>query len=403
MVVWSISQEAIMLANYYDALNSRIRNLRDPSQAQDAATKNCVDVQVSNEASARILGDSALQNKINANFQKTLRVPESNVDEIPSVSNRGGKVLAFNDLGKPIAVLPQSGSASDVLIQLAASNGSKLVGWNDTTVGDIMDRIVESPQMKYDILFVYGQSNALGQAGTAGDTSEWPTIMEGNLMWDRNSLTVVPTTQQLYSTGTGDNHSTGHAWGEFINEYLRLRPNRKMILMMGAVGATSIAQLSKGAGTDYYERAIAGVNNLKAYMSANNMPIGDTYGMIHHGETDMSLGTSYLNYRDPLLTLIDNLASDIQFKQLGICLVGCPSTRPSYRYDSIQLAQRSVVTLRPNIFLAFEGCGKFSTADNTMTTEGTHYTSVDIILWVTLLQINLLIQLHMMVLEYNNH
>jgi hypothetical protein len=27
------------LANYYDALNNRIRNLRDPSQAQDAATK----------------------------------------------------------------------------------------------------------------------------------------------------------------------------------------------------------------------------------------------------------------------------------------------------------------------------------------------------------------------------
>lgn len=28
------------LANYYDALNNRIRNLRDPSQDQDAATKN---------------------------------------------------------------------------------------------------------------------------------------------------------------------------------------------------------------------------------------------------------------------------------------------------------------------------------------------------------------------------
>ncbi len=27
------------IANYYDALNNRIRNLRDPSQAQDAATK----------------------------------------------------------------------------------------------------------------------------------------------------------------------------------------------------------------------------------------------------------------------------------------------------------------------------------------------------------------------------
>ncbi len=32
------------LANYYDALNNRIRNLRDPSQAQDAATKGMLTI-----------------------------------------------------------------------------------------------------------------------------------------------------------------------------------------------------------------------------------------------------------------------------------------------------------------------------------------------------------------------
>ncbi|RNP63374.1 phage tail protein, partial [Klebsiella pneumoniae] len=32
-----------IFANYYDALNNRIRNLRDPSLAQDAATKSYVD------------------------------------------------------------------------------------------------------------------------------------------------------------------------------------------------------------------------------------------------------------------------------------------------------------------------------------------------------------------------
>lgn len=39
------------LANYYDALNNRIRNLRDPSQAQDAATKNYVDNGISGSIS----------------------------------------------------------------------------------------------------------------------------------------------------------------------------------------------------------------------------------------------------------------------------------------------------------------------------------------------------------------
>lgn len=367
-----------LLGGPFDAENYRISNLGNPASDHDAANKAYVDdvtaAQVDAEAAARKSADNSLQIQIASNLQRTLRVPESVVDEIPGVSSRGGKVLAFNDLGKPIAVLPQSGSASDVLIQLAASSGSNLVGWNDSTVGEILDRMVDSTAMAYDILYVFGQSNALGQAGTAGSTTEWPEIMDGNLMWDRNALTVVPTTQQLYSTGTGDNHSTGHAWGAFINEYLRLRPNRKMILMMGAIGATSIAQLSKGAGTGYYEKSVEGVENLKSYLTANNMPVGDVYGMIHHGETDMTLGTTFLNYRGQFLTLTDNLATDIGFKQLGICLVGCPSTRPSYRYDSIQLAQRSVVTLRPNVFLAFEGCGKFSTADNTMTAEGTHYT-----------------------------
>lgn len=43
------------LANYYDALNNRIRNLRDPSQAQDAATKNYVDRQIVDNTNARKL------------------------------------------------------------------------------------------------------------------------------------------------------------------------------------------------------------------------------------------------------------------------------------------------------------------------------------------------------------
>ncbi len=63
------------LANYYDALNNRIRNLRDPSQAQDAATKNYVDLTsnsdreyvdeaILNESNDRINGDNNLQNQI---------------------------------------------------------------------------------------------------------------------------------------------------------------------------------------------------------------------------------------------------------------------------------------------------------------------------------------------------
>lgn len=99
-----------IFANYYDALNNRIRNLRDPSQAQDAATKNYADT----------LYEQAITHSDN-NLRKTLRVPEASVDMLPGISGRKKKILAFNDSGNPIAVLPESGSAADVLINLGSS------------------------------------------------------------------------------------------------------------------------------------------------------------------------------------------------------------------------------------------------------------------------------------------
>ncbi|VGH96017.1 Phage T7 tail fibre protein [Klebsiella pneumoniae] len=104
------------LANYYDALNNRIRNLRDPSQAQDAATKGYADN----------LYQGAISHSDN-NFKRTLRVPESEVGMLPGISGRRKKILAFNDTGNPIAVLPESGSAADVMIELASEEGTSLV------------------------------------------------------------------------------------------------------------------------------------------------------------------------------------------------------------------------------------------------------------------------------------
>lgn len=120
------------IANWYDALNNYIRNLRDPRDPQDAATKNYVD---------------SVAYYVDNLFKRTLRVPESYVDQIPSNEERANKILAFNDVGRPIAVLPESGSASDVLIELA-NNGAKITGYKNKgpfailqTVKDKLDRI----------------------------------------------------------------------------------------------------------------------------------------------------------------------------------------------------------------------------------------------------------------------
>ncbi|HFR4130868.1 TPA: phage tail fiber protein, partial [Raoultella ornithinolytica] len=78
------------LANYYDAVNNRIRNLRDPSQAQDAATKSYVDS-----------SDIDLQQQITSNLNRSLRVPDSFISQLPPADERAWKGLGFDGAGQP--------------------------------------------------------------------------------------------------------------------------------------------------------------------------------------------------------------------------------------------------------------------------------------------------------------
>ncbi|EPP0959105.1 hypothetical protein ACULX3_001719 [Cronobacter turicensis] len=94
------------VATWYDALGNYIRNLKDPRDPQDAATKNYVD------------------NLSSANLSRCLRVPEP-INQLPGISQRRNMIPAFDNDGNPIVILPPSGSASDVLVQLASSADGK--------------------------------------------------------------------------------------------------------------------------------------------------------------------------------------------------------------------------------------------------------------------------------------
>lgn len=93
------------LANYYDAMNNRIRNLRDPSHAQDAATKSYSD----------------------ALFERTLRVPESDVSVYAVKALRSNMLVGCNDRGEFVPIAAQTGTA-DLAIKLAALTGASLIG-----------------------------------------------------------------------------------------------------------------------------------------------------------------------------------------------------------------------------------------------------------------------------------
>lgn len=116
------------VANYYDAMSNYIRNLRDPVRPQDAATKNYADsLSEGNTSHTDLL------------FSRTLRTEES-IPQLPSIELRKNKIVGMDSSGNPIMLLPESGSAADVLIELASTDdgkGDSLIGVKQPYAGAV--------------------------------------------------------------------------------------------------------------------------------------------------------------------------------------------------------------------------------------------------------------------------
>lgn len=339
-------------ANYYDAMNNYIRNLRDPSRPHDAATKNYVDTQ----------------------NNMTLRVEDGEIPPLPKKDERKNKIIGMDGNGNPYMVLPESGSASDVLLQLADPNSTvSIAGVPAFQVGENVNntKYLEAPDV-FDVFVTYGQSNSAGEAILSGDTSGFPAPLPKSLMYDFGDGTIKPITQNVVSSSGVA--SSGHAWGEFENEWYRLSGRGSVEVHCGR-GATTIAQLSKG--TTYYTLLVNAVASAKQAMISAGLPIGKTYVLFHQGESDMSAGTTYNDYRDRFTALIDDLKADINFDVFCNFTVGCPGNRKEESWAAIQNAQRWVCNNRVNgVVTVFDGCPSFLKGDgNIGTTDGgVHYT-----------------------------
>ena len=143
------------IANWYDAMGNYIRNLRDPRDPQDAATKNYVD------------------SVATTNLSHTLRTPEA-IPVLPAVEQRKNKIVAMNDSGDPIMVLPESGSAADVLIELAKPTGASRIGYNGSTVADELDKSNEVYKV-----YVGEKTNSSKPIEYSGESHYRPVIAEG--------------------------------------------------------------------------------------------------------------------------------------------------------------------------------------------------------------------------------
>lgn len=66
--------------------------------------------------------------------RRAVKVPEDGNWVAPRINDRKNKVFAWGDSGQPIAVLPASGSASDVMIELAKPTGAGLSGYSDAVL-----------------------------------------------------------------------------------------------------------------------------------------------------------------------------------------------------------------------------------------------------------------------------
>ena len=74
------------------------------------------------------------------NLSKVIKVPESGNWLVPTIKLRKNKIFAWDEHGNPIAVLPESGSASDVMIELAKPGGAGMIGTSSgVTIQDWID------------------------------------------------------------------------------------------------------------------------------------------------------------------------------------------------------------------------------------------------------------------------
>jgi hypothetical protein len=293
-----------------------------------------------------------------------------NLSTLPKTVPSGSTPASTGGIGdgKWLAV-----DVSDVLRkQLATSDGAGFVGFGTETVESALSTLPTGKKV-YDLIIVYGQSNAVGWAQ---DTPGFPTIIHDKALYFNPVTGVIGKIIKAIPSSSGQT-STGHGWASFANEYIRLT-GRGVVVVNGAFGGTAIADLAKPAtpGTTLYDKLTAAVNNAKSQMTASNLPIGNTYAIWNQGEQDAVVNTSAPVYRAALNKLIDDMSADFSIKRFIIqTLSSCYLYTSEYKVARIQQAQRDVAAARSDTLIGSNAQTRFTVNNGLLqSTDNVHYT-----------------------------
>lgn len=177
------------MPRYVDTNNRQLLHAVQEGLLEFAAVKEVAEeaLLVANAALAEAQAAKQLATSANANSRRALRVPasEATIRELPSQAARSRKILGFNDIGEPVGVIPVSGSAAEVLLDLASNAdrdlGAGMVGrYGGGTVQDSLDRL----ELRHNITQTY----------TVGPGGDYATL--------RECLRVVSLRHRPVYTGT---------------------------------------------------------------------------------------------------------------------------------------------------------------------------------------------------------
>lgn len=252
-----------LLGGPYNAEGYRISRGADPVEQQDFATKNYVD---------------------NVSIVRALRVPDSFVPEMPPLAQMEGKLIAIAG-GRPVGVLPPSGSASEVLTMLAAKDGYSLIGEVQSISG------------------FYGMTGATGKKVRLKGWYAGGSVGGGDFYFDATiakskhdggkyiSPTVPYTTATAFVSGTGETDASG--FGVWVRSGIIDALRGEWYGMINGIDVTTMSQkMANTAGVEGYGLIWPGVNMLlsgNVYVLCDNSASGQVKFLRGAGKRGTSL------------------------------------------------------------------------------------------------------------------